>query len=211
MSMTQSNIKGFSMIEVLVTILILMIGLLGLAGLQARALTAQMESYQRGQALFLLRDMADRINANRKNIASYLTPPPASLGTGDTQPAICPVLIQNNPVPTQATVDICEWSNALKGAAEKQGASNVGAMIGARGCIYQTAAANPILGSAGQYVVVVAWQGFNITKAPDVAAADSPGKCGQNLYMNKDGNPTEGLHRVISLPINFATLAANPI
>lgn len=194
--MTKQNINGFSMIEVLVTIVILMIGLLGLAGLQARALTSQMESYQRAQALILLKDIADRINANRKNIALYLTPT-TSLGTGDTQPASCATL-------TGQLLDFCEWSNALKGAAEKQGGSNVGAMIGARGCIYQISAPTP--GIAGQYVVVVAWQGINSTAAPENLTATSPGKCGLGAYKDKDGNTNEALHRVVSLPINMANL-----
>ena len=98
--------RGFSLIEVLVTILILMVGLLGLAGLQGRALTAQMESYQRSQALILLKDMADRINANRKNAASYVT---AGLGTG----AACPAVVAGN----IASVDLNEWCEALLGAA----------------------------------------------------------------------------------------------
>ncbi len=196
--MTKQNINGFSMIEVLVTIVILMIGLLGLAGLQARALTSQMESYQRAQALILLKDMAARINANRKNIAFYLTPPPAYLGTGDTQPASCAALTN------QQLLDFCEWSNALKGTAEKQGANNAGAMIGARGCIYQISA--PATGVAGQYVVVVAWQGINITSAPENLTATSPGKCGAGTYLDKDGNVNEALHRVVSLPINMANL-----
>ena len=66
--------NGFSLIEVLVTIVILLIGLLGLAGLQLRALSSQMESYQRSQALILLKDMAGRIDNNRVNVASYITP-----------------------------------------------------------------------------------------------------------------------------------------
>jgi type IV pilus assembly protein PilV len=56
---------GYLMMEVLITMFVLVIGLLGLAGLQARAHQAETESYQRVQALVLLRDMADRINANR--------------------------------------------------------------------------------------------------------------------------------------------------
>lgn len=192
--MTNPNIKGFSMIEVLVTILILMIGLLGLAGLQTRALTAQMESYQRGQALFLLRDMADRINANRMNASSYVG---FTLGTGT---ANCP-----NTGNLKVDEDLCDWHNALLGSAEKQNATNVGAMIGARGCVYQSPTN---VGDPPSYVIVVAWQGFNNTKAPVSTAADSPGKCGLNLYKDKDGNPKEGLHRVISLPITMATLGA---
>jgi len=178
--------KGFSLIEVLVTIVILVIGLLGLAGLQFRALTAQMESYQRSQALVLLKDMAARINDNRANAANYVTTTP--LGTGNTSYAGCTA--------TGAGVagDQCAWNNALLGSAEVDAANNkVGAMIGARGCVNQiTAAAS---GVPGQYLVAVAWQGLNLTAAP------SPGvTCGQNLYGN------EALRRVVTLPITIAIL-----
>jgi type IV pilus modification protein PilV len=64
---------GTSLIEVLVTIVILAIGLLGLAGLQSRLQVSEMESYQRAQALVLLNDMVGRIEANRTNAASYVT------------------------------------------------------------------------------------------------------------------------------------------
>lgn len=169
---------GFSLVEVLVTIVILMIGLLGLAGLQGRALTSQMEAYQRSQALILLKDMADRMNANRKNAASYVT----TLGTG----AACPAAGA-----TIASTDLSQWCNALLGAAEVQGGSNVGAMVGARGCITQTIA--PASGVASQYLVAVAWQGLNTTAAPTIT-------CGQNQYGN------EALRRVVALPITIADL-----
>ena len=173
------SIAGFSMIEVLITIAILMFGLLALAGLQGRAVTAQMESYQRSQALILLKDMADRISSNRKNAASYVT---AEVGTG----AACPVVGA-----TTASKDLNEWCNALLGAAEVQGTSNIGAMIGARGCITQTVA--PATGVASQYLVAVAWQGLNST-------ATSPITCGQNQYGN------EGLRRLVAIPVNIADL-----
>ena len=91
-----------------------MFGLLALAGLQGRAITAQMESYQRSQALILLKDMADRISANRKMAAFYVT---AEVGTG----AACPAAGA-----TTASKDLNEWCNALLGAAEVQGTSNIG-------------------------------------------------------------------------------------
>jgi type IV pilus assembly protein PilV len=189
---------GFSLIEVLVTIVILLVGLLGLAGLQGRALTSQMESYQRSQALILLKDMADRIDTNRANAASYITT--AARGTGFNGSAVlnCTGL-------TGSGLDLCEWHNALLGAAETQGAgNNVGAMIGARGCVYQLAAS--AVGAATPYLVMVAWQGMNNTFAPDATTTTSAGQCGYNLYKDKNGIQ-EALHRVVSLPVSVACLS----
>ena len=58
-------------------------GLLGVAGLQSRMQVAEVEAYQRTQAIVLLQDMVDRINANRVNAASYATGS-VTLGTGTT-------------------------------------------------------------------------------------------------------------------------------
>ena len=171
--------RGFSMVEVLVTLVILTIGLLGLAGLQGRAQTAQMEAYQRSQALILLKDMVDRIGANRSNAASYVT----ALGAGSA----CPVAGSS-----VASFDLNQWCNALAGAAEAQsGVGNVGAMIGARGCITQAIA--PSAGVASSYLVAVAWQGLNNTAAPAIA-------CGQQQYGS------EALRRVVALPVVIADL-----
>lgn len=59
------NQRGFSMIEVLVTVLILAIGLLGLAGLQSTALRSNHSAYLRSQATVLAYDITDRMRANR--------------------------------------------------------------------------------------------------------------------------------------------------
>lgn len=56
--------KGFGLIEVLVSVLILAIGLLGLAGLQAQSLRFNSEAYFRSQATLLAMDMSDRMRAN---------------------------------------------------------------------------------------------------------------------------------------------------
>jgi len=191
---------GISLVEVLVSIVILMIGLLGLAGLQSRAFTTQMESYQRSQALILLQDMAARIDANRKNAGTYVTTSlsPPHLGTGNA-PGNCAGLAGQ-------PLDFCEWNNALLGAAETQtsGGANVGAMLGARGCVFQEVA--PATGVASTYQVVVAWQGLNSTAAPDNSAAASPRKCGIGLYKNRDGVVDETLHRAIAIPVSVADL-----
>jgi type IV pilus assembly protein PilV len=162
---------GYLMMEVLITMFVLVIGLLGLAGLQARAHQAETESYQRVQALVLLRDMADRINANRANAANYLTPTTAPLGNGATKDCSGPV--------TTADVDLCDWSAALLGAGETLGGTCdtttpgncAGAMIGARGCITSPA--------TNVYLIEVAWQGLNATAVPPAALI-----CGSAQYGN---------------------------
>lgn len=165
--------RGMSMIEVLVTIIILAFGLLGLAGLQLKVQNAEMESYQRAQALVLLNDMLERIGANRANAASYVTS--GTIGTGDAQPASCTSLA------TGAVRDICEWSNTLKGSLETSGSSKIGAMIGARGCITQIQAVNAASGvcTPGIYEISVAWQGLAGTVAPSKT-------CASGLYGSGD-------------------------
>ena len=152
---------GFLMLEVMIAVVILALGLLGLAGLQARAHQAETESYQRVQALALLRDMADRINANRANAASYLTPTSAPLGTGATKDCSAPT--------TTADVDLCTWSQLLLGASELQGSTKVGAMLDARGCITSI--------GTNTYLVEVVWQGLAPTADPPTSLA-----CGSGSY-----------------------------
>ena len=55
---------GFTLIEVLISMVILAIGLLGLAGIQMMGLQNNLSSYHRGQATLLVYDMADRMRTN---------------------------------------------------------------------------------------------------------------------------------------------------
>lgn len=57
--------SGFSMLEVLVTIVIMSVGLLGLAGLTAASMRNNHGAYHRTQAVWLAYDIADRMRANR--------------------------------------------------------------------------------------------------------------------------------------------------
>lgn len=60
-----STQRGFTLIEVLVAVIVLSIGLLGLAGLQATGLRYNHSAYLRSQASQLAYDIADRMRANR--------------------------------------------------------------------------------------------------------------------------------------------------
>lgn len=55
---------GFTLIEVLISILVLSVGLIGMAGLQNTSLKSSYSAYYRSQASWLAYDMADRMRAN---------------------------------------------------------------------------------------------------------------------------------------------------
>jgi type IV pilus assembly protein PilV len=63
---TKPSMRGFTLLEVLVAIVVLSIGLLGLAGLMASSLKNSHSAYQRTQATWLAYDALDRMRANRQ-------------------------------------------------------------------------------------------------------------------------------------------------
>ena len=67
----QPKIAGFTLIEVLVALVVLSLGMLGIASLYTQALGAGRSTQFRGQAVNLLADMADRIRSNRDGQADY--------------------------------------------------------------------------------------------------------------------------------------------
>lgn len=65
---------GFSLIEVLVALLVLSIGLLGLAALQTTGLKFNHQSYERTQAVMQAYDIIDRMRANKSGAVSGGSP-----------------------------------------------------------------------------------------------------------------------------------------
>lgn len=60
-----SREKGLSLIEVMVTLFVTSVGLLGIAAMQAKSLQFNHAAYLRSQANILAYDMADRMRLNR--------------------------------------------------------------------------------------------------------------------------------------------------
>jgi type IV pilus assembly protein PilV len=63
-----ASTAGFTLIEVLVAIIVLSLGLLGVAGMQLAGLRASQSSYLRTLATYQAYDMADRMRANLQGV-----------------------------------------------------------------------------------------------------------------------------------------------
>jgi len=63
----RSAARGFTLIEALVALVVLSIGLLGVAGMQIAGLRANMSAASRTQASYLAADIVDRMRANNSN------------------------------------------------------------------------------------------------------------------------------------------------
>lgn len=147
---------GFTLLETLVTLVIVTFGLLGLVALIAKFSSAQMESYQRAHALLIVQNIADTLRLDLLNSASYVNADiPGSLGAGCSEAG------------KGKDANLCNWAKALIGAGERVGGSSIGSLVGGRACITQP--------SANVLTVEVAWQGLSATAAPG-------GDCGKGQY-----------------------------
>jgi len=99
--------RGFTLVEVLIALLVLSIGMLGIAALFAETLQAGRAAQLRTQAVSIAADLADRIRANRVLVGAY-----AGTGTG-----------------ARAVADLSEWK-ALVAAELPQGEGDVRFLAG---------------------------------------------------------------------------------
>ena len=62
--------RGLTLIEVMVAVLVMSIGLLGMASLQLNALRGNTGAFWRSQATWFAYDMSDRLRSNQPGVAS---------------------------------------------------------------------------------------------------------------------------------------------
>lgn len=159
--------QGNSMMEVLVSLVVLSFGSLGVAGLQATSKRANHEAKQQLTATFLANDIIEKMRSNPSVLATYAG---SSVG-GST--------ISTEPTPTCSAASPCTaaqlaahdrwlWEQAIDGAAVKQGTSNAGGLVQPTGCISNV---------NGQVRVVIAWYGAE-TLSDTGAATGGVSTCG---------------------------------
>jgi type IV pilus assembly protein PilV len=101
--------SGFTLIEVLIAMVVLAVGLLGLAGLQATSLRNNQSAYNRSQATELAYELADRMRANVTGKAAYT----AILPSSATAKANCLTTTGCSPA-EMAENDLFEWNSAVR-------------------------------------------------------------------------------------------------
>jgi len=100
---------GFTLIEVLVTVVVVSIGLLGLAGLQINGLRANVSSEARSKATLLASDIIERMRANPLGVAnnSYANINTAAIGCAVQPDPFC----SNTNGATAASCDATEMAS----------------------------------------------------------------------------------------------------
>lgn len=172
-----------TLIEILVAVMIVSIGLLGVARMEILAKQSNADAIERTTATQLAHDMIEKMRANPKQLALYVGKT-LGLGTATTSYNCDSTSCKDTEL---VSWDLYQWDQALIGASEKNGSNNTGGLDTPRGCI-----TGPSAGGPGVYQIDIAWK----SNAP--LKDNSTSTCGQNqsLYGTSDVN-----RRVLTLSL----------
>ena len=179
-----SRAYGFSLIEVLIAVIILAIGLLGIAGLQVTSKRTSFEALQRVTAVMLAQDVIERMRANKGQLAAYIAAADVTGGLGvpgtNCTSAACTTA-------QIVTYDLYQWQQAIVGASETKAGANVGGLILPTGCITNTT------GTTGEVTVAIAWRGLTKLSNPGINA------CGSGSTNYHDTGTDNAFRKVIEV------------
>lgn len=189
----KSASAGFTLIEVMITVFIVAVGLLSVAGLQALSKKSNFDAIQRTQAAALAQDLIERMRANPGRGADYLTDARDGISSADLPPApdtACTTSGSSGaPTCTPGQVvafDRYEWSRALFGDVELIDDSAAGGLSEPTACVTNADA------PCGTYTVAIAWRGITPLPPgdPDDAADPASNPCGLDNAAYDDPSTT---------------------
>jgi type IV pilus assembly protein PilV len=179
---------GFSLIELLVSLVIFSVGLLAVAGLQTVSKSANFESLQRTSASHIANGLLEDMRTNGKGINMYL----ASADLGGTVIAAEPVPNCSSMGATcnaaqKAVHDLWFWESVIDGAHEVGAEGASGGLVQPTLCID-----GPVGGGPGIYTVSVAWRGgVSLSDSGLNTCGDGSGKYGAgNAFRRMVQMPT---------------------
>ena len=149
--------KGFSLVEVLVSVVIMSVGILGIAGLQMLSLQQNRSSLFRADALLLGGDILDRMRANP--LQDY-----AGIDFTDPPPAATDCVAQGCTVTQMENYDIALWKCSINdldaGGLRHAACVNLGvtgSLPGGQGAIVNNDDDALCAVDAGEICVIVRW------------------------------------------------------
>jgi type IV pilus assembly protein PilV len=152
---TRNNQNGVSLIEVLVTLIIISVALLGTASLQVMSKQSNFQAVQRVSAAQLVNDLMQRMRNNREGLDNYLPDDDLGVGSLGTAPAVdCAADAADCTTIQLADYDLWQWEQQIDGAMNKVGTTNAGGLLEPTACI-----TGPAGGGNGIYEVAIAWRG----------------------------------------------------
>jgi len=107
----ESLLKGFSLIEVLIALVILAIGLLGMASLMLTSMQSNQNAAERSAAIVLSYDIAERMRGNPDRLDLYVGDP----GTA-VDPCVSTDCSAGMDSTQQAGNDLASWATQLQSA-----------------------------------------------------------------------------------------------
>ena len=137
--------RGVSLVEALVALVVMSIGMLGIAGLYIESVKANRSAFLRTQAVALAYDMADRIRANRLAGNSYAL----ALGANPPPQHNC-VAGVNCSEDDLAEDDVWRWVNTVRAVMPSQGA-----VPPQTGMLFNAA---PGTGLPDHYTIIITWR-----------------------------------------------------
>jgi len=154
----QHRANGFTLVEVLVSIIIFSIGLIGIAKLQVVSKQSNYDAVQRVTATSLAQDLLERMRANNQQLLTYVSVNGLNtLGRGSITSEPTPVCDSANTCAAGelATHDLWEFEQALDGVTEQNAdGDSLGGLSVPTACI-----SGPTTGASGVYTIAIAWRG----------------------------------------------------
>jgi len=178
--------RGFSLIELLVTLVIFSVGLLSIAGLQTVSKQANFEALQRTTASQVAYGMLEDMRLNGDAIDIYTAA--GELGDGSLTAEPAPNCTAAAPCNTaqKAAHDLWAWEQIIDGNLETNAGAGTGGLVLPAMCI-----TGPVGGGAGIYQVTIAWRG---TASMNNVNADACGSAGGNYGAGNE------FRRIVQVP-----------
>lgn len=173
---------GFTMVEVLVSVIIFSVGLIGVARLQVVAKQNNYDAVQRVAATSVAQDLLSRMRSNHTVLNTYVSNSGSTtIGRNSISSEPTPVCGDSGSSCTAnqlASHDLWEIEKALDGIAEQDDDGNsLGGLTLPTLCI-----TGPAAGDSGVYTVAIAWRGKANLSNPDSST------CGDNTGLYGDAN-----------------------